>query len=134
MGVRPMNDNIQKPTENTEPINLDSWISPGYKNVQLNYFLNLFAFLLGITAIVALVFAYINRDEGDDVLYSHYDYQIRTFWIGLLFSVISFILAFFIIGIFLFFLVSIWWLIRSIKGLILISRKQAITNPKTWLF
>ncbi len=126
--------NEREPSPNTAPANLDGWVASGYKNAQLNYILYLLSFIFGFTSIVGLIFAYVNRDQADEIVYSHYQYQIRTFWIGLLFGVISFFLTFVFIGILTFLLLSIWWLVRSIKGLMLVSRQEPITNVNTWLF
>lgn len=123
------------PTQsNTDPVDMSGWLVSGYKNAQLNYILYLVSFFLGVTAIVALIFAYINRDEADEIVASHYQYQIRTFWIGLLYGVISALLAFVLIGFLLLILVGIWWLVRSIKGLLAVSKKEPVTDPKSWLF
>ncbi len=129
-----MSNDVENENLNTEPVQLNGWMVAGYKNAQLNYFLYLLAFFLGITAIVGVVFAYVNRDDANSTVYSHYTYQIRTFWMGLGYSVICLILTFVFIGILLFMLLSVWWLIRSIKGLMAISRKEPIANPETWLF
>lgn len=47
------------------------------------YILYLVGFLAGITALVGLVLAYVNRSDASAWLQSHYTFQIRTFWIGL---------------------------------------------------
>ncbi|MGZ8363771.1 MAG: hypothetical protein ACXW3D_07700 [Caulobacteraceae bacterium] len=56
----------------------------------LNYAMMFFAHWLGfIPAIIAVVLAYARRDAADPVARSHYDFQIKTFWIGLVLVVIA---------------------------------------------
>ena len=122
-----------------------SWIEPGRQNVQLVYILYLIGLAIGLTVIVGLVFAYMNRGKTDPWRDSHYDpwldshytYQIRTFWIGLLYSLLFsalFVLAFVGIGFLPMFVALIWFVVRCVKGLQMITREQPIDNPKTWLF
>jgi uncharacterized membrane protein len=51
------------------------------------------------TAVIAVIIAYIKRgDDRGSVLESHYQWQIRTFWWGLLWTVMGGVLFFLIIG------------------------------------
>ena len=45
---------------------------------------NLVGFLTGITVLVGLTIAYLQRDKTDRISQSHFQFQISTFWIGLL--------------------------------------------------
>ena len=88
-----------------------------------------------ISALVGVIIAHVKLDdETDPVLRSHYAFQIRTFWIGLLYLAIGFLLGFVLIG----FLVLGWWLvwslIRIIKGFIALNECKPIADPKPWLF
>jgi uncharacterized membrane protein len=81
------------------------------------YVLQALSFAFGVTAIVGLVINYIKRDEAVGTLYeSHFDWQIRTFWWGLLWSVVGVILAFVLIGFAVLFVVWIWAVYRVVKG------------------
>jgi uncharacterized membrane protein len=61
------------------------YLAPGGDNVKLVYGLYLVSVLVGLTLLVGLVMAYINRGQvAGTWAESHYTYQIRTFWIGLL--------------------------------------------------
>ncbi|MEI9890505.1 MAG: hypothetical protein WDN45_07800 [Caulobacteraceae bacterium] len=82
---------------------------------------------------------------------SHYRFQIRTFWIGLLlwlvasvcfmwgaiWGVIPFIgligLPFVMMGISIVCLTHLWFAIRCILGLVYISRGDAYPRPRAWL-
>ena len=65
---------------------------PGRSNANLVYILYLLALVVGITAIIGVVMAYINRNAAPDWLKTHYTFQIRTFWISLLYTVIGVVL------------------------------------------
>lgn len=109
------------------------WIEPGRQNAQLVYILYLVSLAVGLTALVGLVFAYMNRGNSEDWVDSHYTYAIRTFWIGVLYSFICLILAFVGIGFLLMFAALVWFVIRCIKGLQAITRNEPISNVETWL-
>ena len=111
----------------------ESYIEPGGNNVNLIYILYLAAFVVGLTGLVGLVFAYLNRGKSAPWVDSHYTYQIRTFWIGMLYSFICVVLAFVGIGFLLMFLVAVWVIIRCVKGLQASSKKEPIADPETWL-
>jgi uncharacterized membrane protein len=87
-----------------------------------------------IPALAGVVIAYVKVEDADPVLRSHYQFQIRTFWIGLLYLSIGIVLCLALIG----FLVLAWWfvwsLIRIVKGFIAINDYKPIANPRSWLF
>lgn len=97
------------------------------------YALNLASFITLVTMFAGVVVAYIYRGVGDEWIETHYRYQIRTFWIGMLYTAISGILCLVLIGIPMLFLVALWWAARSFRGLILLERGEAIPNTGTWL-
>lgn len=121
----------QDPVPQTDQI--DSWTSPGPNNVKLIWFLYLFSLVLGITSLVGLVFAYINRGKAGGWVETHYTYQIRTFWIGLLYVLISLILSFVLIGFLAMIAVAVWYIVRSVIGLQRAAQGQPIANPQGWL-
>lgn len=98
------------------------------------YVLYAASYFVGITVLVGVIIAHMKVDEADPMLRSHYQFQIRTFWIGLLYLVIGIPLCFVLIGI----PVLAWWffwsLIRIIKGFILINEHKPIAKPESWLF
>ncbi len=65
---------------------------------------------------------------------THYRFQIRTFWIALLYAFLSLLTAILIVGFFLAAFTFIWWIVRSVKGLKLLSQGAAHDNPATWLW
>ncbi|EKF59153.1 MAG: DUF4870 family protein [Agrobacterium albertimagni] len=110
----------------------EGWFSPGRLNVQLVYCLYLVSFVVGITGIIGLIMAYVNRGKGEPWLDTHYTYAIRTFWIGLLYALISSILMLVAIGAILIFGVAIWIVVRCVIGLQKASAGEPIANPASW--
>lgn len=96
--------------------------------------LYLSSFLLGITVIIGVVLAYVWKGEAHaDWEASHYAYLIRTFWIGFLGSVISFILMIVLIGFLLWIAVAVLVIVRSVLSLINAQKQMPMPNPDTWL-
>jgi uncharacterized membrane protein len=98
------------------------------------YILYLVGFITGITVLIGLVIAYLQRRTKDQVAQSHFQFQISTFWIGLLYSVVGLLTIQFGIGA----LILIWWIVwtvvRCVKGLLLLNKGEPVPNPKSWLF
>jgi len=97
------------------------------------YIAYLAAFAFPPLSLAGVVLAYINRDAAPDWLKSHYTFQIYTFWIGLLFSFVSFVLCFVLIGFLLFFATLAWWVIRCALGINRLMQREAYPNPVTWI-
>jgi uncharacterized membrane protein len=109
------------------------YLAPGGDNVKLVYGLYLVSIVVGLTALIGLVMAYINRGQvAGSWAESHYTYQIRTFWIGLLYSLLSVLLMFVLIGFLLIFAVVIWFFARCIRGLQWVGTGQPVPKPTTW--
>lgn len=104
----------------------------GRSNIQLIYALYLASFLTGLTAIVGIIFAHLNRDKATGWVESHYIYAIRTFWIGVLYGIIAAVLAIVVIGVFIGVAAAVWFIVRCVKGLIAASNREPIANPTTW--
>ena len=49
------------------------------------YVLYFVAYFIGITAILGVIIAHVQNGSGDAMLDSHYQFQIWTFWVGLLY-------------------------------------------------
>lgn len=102
------------------------------KNVKIMYILNLVGIVIGFTPIIAVVWAYMSKDEGPEWLQSHYEFIIRTFWITLVASIVGVILCVILIGILLLLALAVWMIIRNIKGIQAIDKEEAIADPKTF--
>jgi uncharacterized membrane protein len=84
----------------------------------VTYILYAVSAFVGLTAIVAIIINYIKRDDTRGTLYeSHFTWQIRTFWWGLLWATVGFC-TIWVLG--LGFLVicanSIWLIYRVVRG------------------
>lgn len=121
-----MSDTSTQPTPQPTSGDLD-----GAKLVYILYFVS---FIFGITALGGLIFAYLKRGTASSVAASHYTWQIRTFWIGLLYSLIGAFSLFFVIGWFILLATVVWFLVRSIKGFIAVGEGRAIENVDTWFW
>jgi uncharacterized membrane protein len=91
-------------------------------------------YFTGISALIGVVLAHVKVDDTDPVLQSHYQFQIRTFWIGFLYITIGCVLTMVLIGIPILIWWFVWSLIRIVKGLIAVNENRPIANPKSWLF
>jgi len=103
-------------------------------NAKLVYVLYLVGILIGITGIVGVIMAYVNKGDGPDWMDSHYQFQIRTFWIGLLYMVLGSLLFIFVIGYFIWLFWLIWLIVRCVKGLKRLDKGEAMPNPTSWMF
>lgn len=113
---------------------------PTSQSFQLNRptvvaLLYLASFITGITALIGLVMAYVwNKEPGLPWEYDHYRWHIRTFWIGLLYSLLCTALVFILIGFLLYAVVAIWFAVRTIKALLAAQRQEHLPNVESWLF
>ncbi len=98
------------------------------------YLLYLAGYFTGITAIIGAVIAHAKVGDADAFTGSHYRFQIRTFWIGVLYLVVGVVLTFAVIGV----VVLVWWffwsLVRNVKGLLALNENKPISNPATWMW
>jgi uncharacterized membrane protein len=99
---------------------------------QIVYILYLASLILGITQIVGVIIAYINKSDAPEWVRSHFQFQIRTFWMGILYSVIGLATMYILIGFAILFAALVWFIIRCVKGLKYHSKQQPVPNPKTW--
>jgi uncharacterized membrane protein len=91
-------------------------------------------YFTGISALIGVIIAHAKIADADPVLRSHFRFQIRTFWIGLLYLTIGFPLSAVLIGIPVLGWWFVWSLIRIVKGILLINENKPIANPGSWLF
>jgi uncharacterized membrane protein len=108
--------------------------SANANTAKIIYILYLLALVNGVTAVVGVIMAYVYRDGAPEWLRTHLVFQIRTFWFLLLFGAISFVLCAILIGFLLLALLTLWWIMRCVKGLRLLVDQQPYPNPETLLF
>lgn len=115
------------------PRQTDRWLEPGPTNVQVIYASYLLGFVVGITPLIGIVLAYMNRGKVGGWVETHYTWAIRTFWIGILYGLISLMLSLVLIGFLLMLAVAIWVIVRVVVGLQAVGRGEPIRNPESWL-
>jgi uncharacterized membrane protein len=101
---------------------------------KIVYVLYLLSFVLGVTALVGVVMAYVNVGDAPEPLRSHYRFQIRTFWILLLYTVVSVAATLVAVGVLMGLFVVVWFIVRCVKGLKHLGRGEPYPNPGTWLW
>jgi len=90
-------------------------------------------FVTGFSPLLGLILAYFYRDAAPEWLRSHYDYAIRTFWLGFAWLAVGLVLMLVAVGLLVWLLLPVWFMVRCVKGLSYLDRSEAIPDPKTWL-
>jgi uncharacterized membrane protein len=98
------------------------------------YILYLVGIVVGVTSFVGVIMAYVNLGDGPEWVQSHYRFQIRTFWIGMLYGFIGVLTCIIVVGAFFLVFVMIWWIVRCVKGMQAISRGVPYEQPAAWLW
>ena len=94
------------------------------------YALQAAGFFVGITWIVAVIIDYVKKDDARGTwLESHYRWQIRTFWFGLLWGVIGGILCLILIGFLVLAVDAVWIIYRIVKGWLNLAENKAMDAP-----
>ena len=99
---------------------------------RMVYILYLVSLVFGITSVIGVVIAYVNRDDAPDWLRSHYDFQIRTFWISISFLLVGGLLSLILIGWLIILLWVVWLAVRCVKGLQALEGGQWHPDPQGW--
>jgi len=99
------------------------------------YVLYLVGYITGITVLIGVVIAYSQATRSArSPIKSHYTFQVRTFWIGLIYLVVGFFLLHFGVGVLILLWGVVWSLVRNVKGLLTLNRNEPIANSESWLF
>jgi uncharacterized membrane protein len=81
------------------------------------YALQALGFLVGVSWIVAVVINYVKKEEvAGTWLESHFRWQIRTFWYGLLWGLLGALLLLVLVGYLVLFAAAVWVIYRIVKG------------------
>ena len=117
------------------------------------YVLYLAGIASGVPIVIGIILAYANRKEAVDWVGTHYQFQIRTFWIVLLYSSIAFILFVSltailigpynitsvvnliippVFGLITGLLILIWFVVRNFQGIRYRMKCEPYPNPCTW--
>lgn len=104
--------------------------------VKLTYLLYLVGLFTAVPIIVGLIVAYVARAGSSSGAHTHYDFLIRTFWLGVvgfvLAAIATAILAITIILAWIpFTLLWIWFVVRCVTGLLIVMRNERHPEPNT---
>lgn len=115
----------------------------GRSAVNLNYILYIGGFFTIITAIVGVALAYANRATATGIYRSHFEWQIKIFWRGIIFMAANTLLYLLIsgiavatlgVGVVLYIVpvgIGLWWMIWTImaiaQGMQKLGRQEAIS-------
>lgn len=92
---------------------------------QLVYILQAVGFFIGLTWIVAVIVNYVKLDDARGTwVESHFRWQIRTFWFGLLWGVIGAISMIVVVGFAVLAANYVWLIYRVVKGWLNFSDKK----------
>lgn len=92
-------------------------VTDNKKYVYGVYILQALSFVLGVTAIIGLIINYIkDEDIQGSWLESHFVWQKRTFWYGLLWIVLGTLTTGILIGWLVLFVTTFWLIYRIAKG------------------
>lgn len=104
------------------------------QTAKIIYVLYLVGLVIGITTLVGVVLAYVYRRDAPAWVQTHYQLQIRSFWIGVLYAIVSGLLMFVFIGYLVALFLVVWWIVRCAKGLKTSTNGLPYDNPTTWLW
>lgn len=91
------------------------------------YVLQAVGFVVAITWIVAVVIDYVKKDEAAGTwLESHFRWQIRTFWFGLLGGVVGAVLLLALVGYLVWAATGVWMIYRIVKGWLYLNDGKAL--------
>ncbi len=116
--------------------------APSDTTAKLVYVLYLVSLVVGLTALVGVIVAYVNVGDAPEPLRSHYRFQIRTLWLSLLYGIVAALLVAVwwlsflagAIGAASLAFFPIWFIVRCAKGLKHLARREPYPNVTTWLW
>src|ERR1043166_1401476 len=63
------------------------------ETAKIVYILYLLSLIVGVTGIIGVIIAHVNHADSPEWVKTHYRFQIRTFWIALVYALISVVTA-----------------------------------------
>ena len=92
------------------------------------YALQAAGFFLGVTWLIGVIVDYVKRDDAAGTwLESHFRWQIRTFWFGLLWGMIGGILSLILIGFIVLAADAVWIIYRIVKGWLRLAERREVS-------
>ncbi len=124
-----------EPTQSTAvPAATAEQVAKAESMAKLVYVLYLASLVVGVTSLVGVVIAYVYQGDAPEGLRTHFRLQIRTFWIGLLYAFLGLLLSLAVLGVVLLAFVAVWLIVRCVKGLRYLDRREPYPSPGTWLW
>jgi|TARA_R100000501_G_scaffold13151_3_gene24078 uncharacterized membrane protein len=90
----------------------------------------------GLTTLAGGILAYLLQADAVPGSWeeTHYRYHIRTFWGSVIGVAVATVLLLLLIGFFLFPILAMWLIVRSVIALLKAKENRPMPNPTTWLF
>lgn len=127
-GGFPMNDPTQRPDATPVPSGFE------FNRPTIVSLLYLGSFITGITAIIGVVLAYVWKGEPHQPWEeTHYIYLIRTFWIGVVGSVLGVLTLLIGIGFLILLGIGVWAIVRTALSLVSAQKREPMKDPETFL-
>ena len=111
---------------------IKQYLDPGKKNLILIYILYLCGIIVPILPIVGAVFAFANKTNSSKLYRSHYVFAFRSFYFGIAGAFVAMITTLILIGSFLYMLIFVWFVVRSLIALQYLLEEQPHPNPSTF--
>ena len=92
--------------------------------VYIVYILYILGYVTGIANLIGVVLAYIVKDPEQPITYSHYQEQIKIFWISLIGFVVGLLTVHIFLGVLILIFTYIWVIVKTIKGLLLLNKDK----------
>jgi uncharacterized membrane protein len=101
------------------------------KNVTtVIYALYAASFFLGVTAIVAIIMNYVKKEDMTGTfLESHFRWQIRSFWYGLLWLLLGALTLLIGVGFIVWGVTYVWLIYRIVKGWLRLNDNRPMYEP-----
>lgn len=93
------------------------------------YALYAIGYLVALTTVAGVIYAHLTRGR-DPLLDSHFDFQIRTFWISLAIAALALATMVLGIGFLIWIFLAIWGLLRTVSGFLLAHEGKPITGTR----
>ena len=108
---------------------------PSDTSAKIIYVLYLLSLAVGVTHLIGVVMAYMNVGDAPEPLRTHYRFQIRTFWMSLLYGLVGGLLILAAgLGVLVWLFMGVWLVVRCVKGLKYLDRGEPYANATTWLW
>lgn len=94
------------------------------------YVLQAASFFSGsLTLFAGIIINYVRREDVQGLwIESHFQWQIRTFWFTLLWTIIGAVTTLFLIGWVILLAVSLWLIYRVVKGWVYLSERRPLPD------